>query len=183
MACKFKAAKKLNFFKMLECRMKGLNWSFIENWASTLVAVGGILATVLGSQVMPEKTVILSAQEFQFLNLLFPILIVVSAVSAGYFECAGKELRKNSAIILDDTDKTPLLILPFVAGSAVVAWAVIGELLTTSVLFQELYLADTISRFIAISAQIFLILLCILGLFYSIEKIVQISLSAKTLRN
>lgn len=177
---KYKIVKNINFSEMLHYRMSGLKWDFTQNWASTLVAVGGILAIVVGSKVMPENPVILSTQGFQVLNILFPILIVVAPFLLTTLNALGKEPEDKGTLILDSENKTPLLILPFVMGSAIVTWAVIGELMTLAVLFQELYLADYVSNGIAQSAQIFLLLLCLLGLYYTAEKIVQISLSAKS---
>ncbi|MFN8387567.1 MAG: hypothetical protein U0V48_07360, partial [Anaerolineales bacterium] len=43
-------------------RMAGLKWDFKENWASTFVAVGGFLSTLVGSDIMPKNSVLISKE-------------------------------------------------------------------------------------------------------------------------
>ncbi|MBN2388940.1 MAG: hypothetical protein JXB85_18135 [Anaerolineales bacterium] len=177
---KFKREKKLGVRQTLACRMKGLKWKFEENWASTFVAVGGLLNVVASSKIIPEKPVILGEHGFQALNTLFPILIVLAPFLLSALNAIAKEPKKNGKLILEEDGKTPLLVLPFVIGSAVVTWAVVGELLTLIVLFQELFNGDYISGAVTQVSQVMFLLIGLLGLFYAWEKIIQTSLSAKT---
>lgn len=179
---KFKTQKKFGVLQSLQCRIKGLKWDFKENWASTFVAVGGILATIVGSDIMPASPVIISKQGFQTLNILFPILIALAPFLLATINVLGKEpTKKDGTLIVDEAGKTPLLITPFVIGSAVVTWAVVGELLTLAILFQELLIAGYISAIVAQVSQVFLAAIGLLSINYAVKKTVQISLCAKTL--
>jgi hypothetical protein len=150
--------------------------------------LSGILGTLVGAEILPENPTILSKQGFQTLSLLFPVLIVSApfllVASNTLFEKPEMEVitpntGKDKKDKEDKAEATPVLISPFVLGSAVVGWAITGELITLMVLFQELKIAGYVSCIVSLSSQILLGLLLVLGLCYVWKKIVLISLTAK----
>ena len=180
--------KDMKISEIFHARMDGLNWDFKGNWASTFVALSGILGTLVGAEILPENPTILSKQGFQTLSLLFPVLIVSApfllVASNTLFEKPEMEVitpntGKDKKDKEDKAEATPVLISPFVLGSAVVGWAITGELITLMVLFQELKIAGYVSCIVSLSSQILLGLLLVLGLCYVWKKIVLISLTAK----
>jgi hypothetical protein len=188
---------------ILNLRMTGLKWDFKENWASTFVAVGGVLGTLISSDIMPENPVLISKQGFQMLNILFLILIVVAPFLLSilnsllnllfgdpkknlHSEDSKKNLhsedyKKGDVVIVDSEGKPPLLILPFVVGSALVSWAVLGELLTQIVLFQELSTTGLLTQMVTGIAQWVMQLFALLGMIYVLQIIAQTASTAKTL--
>jgi hypothetical protein len=164
---------------ILHYRVSGLVWDITKNWASTFVAVGGILGTILGSKLMPESPLIISLQNFQLLNMIFLFLIALGPFLIEALNALGIEPRDgNGKIIVDINGNVPLLLVPYILGSSIVVWAILGELITLAILIQELFHSGVISGGFASVAQISLVGLGCLGYFYSIEKVIQNTLTA-----
>lgn len=159
-----------NFKEVFKTRLvKELGWKFTENWLSSFVLVGGLFASFTASSMMPESTEIIGVEGFTALSFLFPLLIIISPFVVRGLESLGSGWAHEE-------DKTRRIhVLPFLAGSSIVIWAVTGQLAALGILFEELKIAGTFTDNVAQNGQIFLLILWLLGVFYAWENMVGYS--------
>jgi hypothetical protein len=176
--------------KIFKGRLGELKVDMDKNWASTLTVVGGVLTTLVGAGFFPDEPEILTKAAFQSLSTLFPILVIV----AGFVVTAASALFKveqpweeettmhwteDQQGKVTTTKKTEtgvtrtVPVLPFMIGSSIVFWAVMGQLATTIILFEELQIAGHFARSTMTLAQVFFSVLLALGFIYVLYSVTK----------
>lgn len=157
-----------------------LHWDFSKNWASSFGLLGAFFVGLAGMKVIPEAPTLFSAGSLTVIVVVFPALIALAPMVVSSLNSFGKEpLKKdgNTPILFEGAP--PVLILPFVIGSALVVWAVTGEMIALIALFAELQVTEIITSNVEIASQILVVFFWIAGFYYSLERVVQSSLTAK----
>jgi hypothetical protein len=136
-----------------------VNWSFSKSWASTLTAGGALLGTILSTTaVIPKSTKLLSSAAFAGLNLLFGFIILVAPLLFSAF-------ARASATKADDGEPSYTgHVWTFLLACLLTLWAVIGEIVTISILLEEL----TAGALSGSLSWLFLVLLGILAILLAI---------------
>jgi hypothetical protein len=123
------------------------DWKVTESWASTLTALGGILGTILTAQVLPSETVTQkdTSGSFGVFKLMFAVLVVVATalyntlrIQKKVVKPAEEPLRPGETPKVEPPAKTETptvfeyqgFVVFFLVTSALVLWAVLGQLLT-----------------------------------------------------
>jgi flagellar basal body-associated protein FliL len=134
-------------------RMGASDWKFTESWASTLTASGGILGTVLAGQVLPAVTreEIAAKTSFVVFHLMFAAIVVVAAALYNTFRFQNRVVQPPGGT--PKAGETPRIeppqqaaptvyqyqgyVICFLIASALVLWAVLGQLFTVWRLLGE----------------------------------------------
>jgi hypothetical protein len=139
--------------KILTKPLGPVNYDFNESWASTLTEVGAILGTILAtSDVLPKEG--FDKATFAGLNLLFGALLLIAPF-------LFKTLSKRKIVQVDDGTGTGATrdaiqyqgyVVSFLVATAIILWAVVGELFTMGLLLGELLTgkAHTVPNFIGV---------------------------------
>jgi hypothetical protein len=129
-------------------------WKFTESWASTLTASAGVLGLVLATEVLPEQTQI-PKSTYVLLNLMFAVLVVTATLFYNAIRVPKKiPVTSNILAIRESQDASPKVfhveyetgtttenrgfVIVFLAASALVLWAVLGQLVTTWYVLGEI---------------------------------------------
>jgi hypothetical protein len=113
------------------------SWKVTESWASTLTASGAVLGLILAAQVLPEQPQTFSRNTYVMLNLMFGVVIVAATL----FYNAIRLPRRVATVEKGQTTTTTEnqgLVLIFLIASAMVLWALFGQLVTTWYLLGEI---------------------------------------------
>jgi hypothetical protein len=122
-------------------RMGAGKWEFSSSWASTLTAAGGILTTILSAQVLSSSQLYpISKEGLTTLSLLFTIIIVIAALvynaNRDPVDIAVPDPNAPSRVKYDTQYQG--YVWAFLVASAMVVWAVIGQLATVLLLLYGL---------------------------------------------
>jgi hypothetical protein len=110
---------------------------FKTSFASTVTAVGALLATVVSANVLPEATTTtLSKEEFVALNLIFLVAIAVAGLLYSAIQIPTwkdvpnpeKDQAGNTLPPVSQARKMEGLVIGLLLASLVTVWAVFGEL-------------------------------------------------------
>ena len=112
-------------------------WDFSKSWASNVTVVGAILGTVLSAKILPAATVVVSANGYTALSLLFGALVVLApllfvASRSGKPDAKGPVYTGHG--------------WAFLLASLVTLWGVIGQLVTVGLVLYEAQHATTLAR-------------------------------------
>ncbi|WCB93838.1 hypothetical protein DSM104299_02558 [Baekduia alba] len=109
---------------------------FSTSYATKLTAVGALFGTFVSAGVLPEDTIGLSKAAFVALNLVFGVAIVVAGLLY-----AGLQRPVWETVAGDASKQQRRMqgqVWSFLVSCYVTVWAVLGELLTLWLLFDEL---------------------------------------------
>ena len=117
----------------LRDRLGPANWDFSASFGSTLTVFGSLLGTILSASVLPDTS---SAPPgtYAALNLLFGVIVVV----APFIYTAT---QKPEQVHQDSTITEPQYqgyVRWFLIATVMTLWAVIGELATIGLVFNEI---------------------------------------------
>jgi hypothetical protein len=136
-------------------KMGAAYWDPKGSWASTLTATGAILGSVLSAPaVLPANTLLLSRAHYFGLSLFFGALTVVAPFGYNTVRCAektdgGKRLEYHG------------YVWSFLTATALLLWAVLGQLATLSLLLNEPQSHDAMPGFVRWAFQLVLLLAAI----------------------
>jgi hypothetical protein len=111
--------------KSLTATLPDKDWDFSHGFASTLVAGGGLLTTIVAAGVLPEETQAFSKAEYTALGLVFAATIAVAGIIYAACETERQGKRHGS-------------LWAFLAAAAMTVWATFGQLLVLGLLVGEL---------------------------------------------
>jgi succinate dehydrogenase hydrophobic anchor subunit len=139
----------------LDRHMGPATWNFSQSWASNITAVGALLGTILTAGFLPDETALPKAT-YAYLNFFFGVLVVVAPF---VYTAVSTPVPVHKR-----TPGTQAQFQGFVAGFIVAAGltmaAVLGELCTIFLLFNEIQAVNSVPG----AAEIFVgILLAIAG--------------------
>ena len=117
----------------LKSRVGPANWDFSKSWGSNLTVVGALLGTILSSSALPEQMAT-SKATYAGLNLLFGVLILVAPLVYTATQTPNSVHRTK----LLKEPQYQGYVASLLVASAVTLWAVIGELTTVVLLFEEI---------------------------------------------
>jgi flagellar basal body-associated protein FliL len=181
-------------------RMGAGDWKFSESWASTLTALGGILGAILAAQVLPSETTAekLASGSFVVFNLMFAVVVVVATAvyntlrfqqecveppegtpSTGETPKVEPPPKTEGPLTPEETEKAAEtkkvfeyqgFVVCFLVASALVLWAVLGQLLTAWYLLDEVP-DDALSDPVHTIFEILLALAAALALVYGATSV------------
>jgi hypothetical protein len=134
------------------------SWKFSESWASTLTASGAVLGLVLAAEVLPPETEI-PKKTYVMLNLMFGVIIVAAALiyNAIRWPRKGSAEKGQNITTIKETHRSGLklfvveyeeqktettenqgFVIVFLIASAMILWALLGQLVTAWYLLGEM---------------------------------------------
>jgi hypothetical protein len=149
-------------------RAPGPKWSF-SSWATTLTAVGGVLATILAGVTFPDHPDQIDKDSLVGLSLLFAGLVVVAPF-------VFQSLRNPSAAPTDQEGGLWGYNWALLLACSITCGAVLGEMACLALLSQELISAD----FWQGVALVAVLLLALLALYYFFVTAYQLATSTWT---
>lgn len=114
-------------------RLGPVDWDFSKSWASNVTVIGALLGTILSAGVLPEVTTTPKAT-YAGLNLLFAVVIVV----APFLYRATQSVVAVHQTTAETEPQYQGYVWSFLVSSALTLWAVVGELATIGLLFDEI---------------------------------------------
>ncbi len=151
--------KNLNPKVTLLDRMGSSNWDFSKSWASNLTVAGAVLSTTLSVAALPELTHHLNKAGYAVLNVLFLLLV---ALAPFVFNLIRKPIISQTAPD-GPTLEFQGFVVAFLIACSVTICAVVGQMTTLIILFDELAFA-TFAPFVVVRFfQVFIAML-MLGL-------------------
>jgi hypothetical protein len=150
-------------------RAPGPKWSF-SSWATTLTAVGGVLATILAGVTFPDHPDQIDKDSLVGLSLLFAGLVVVAPF-------VFQSLRSPSATPTDQEGGLWGYNWALLLACSITCGAVLGEMACLALLSQELISAD----FWQGVALVAVLLLALLALYYFFVTAYRLATSNWTL--
>jgi hypothetical protein len=119
----------------LRRRMGPANWNYSTSWASTFTLVGALLGTILAqSGVVPEPTHYLPRAAYAGLNVVFAMVTVL----APFLYTALSRVEHPHSRTGLRRPQYQGFVWSFLLATALTLWAVLGELITVSVLLSEI---------------------------------------------
>jgi hypothetical protein len=115
-------------------RMGPTGYDFSTSWASTITVVGALLGTLLSSGFLPKATRLLPTETYAALSILFGFLVVLAPF---IYRTASRPMDVTTTLGTSETQYQGY-VLGFLLATLVTVWAVLGELLTMLLLFDEL---------------------------------------------
>lgn len=115
-------------------------WKFSESWASSLTAIGAVLGSVISANLLVSDPELLRKSEYIALNVLFLTLIVGATALYNGTRMLKLPAKKEKA--------EPYYhgwVWSYLASSAIIFGAVLGELLVTVMFLAEIDRQNTVS--------------------------------------
>jgi len=136
-------------------RMGAPKWDLKESWASTLTAVGAILATALSTPaLLPKESAGISKSEFSSLSLLFATLTIIGAFT---YNATRRAKVTHSEVGVNQVQYQGY-VWSFTVATIMTLWAVSGQLMTLFLLLWNLSLQGSMSSFVAVVFQLLLVM-------------------------
>lgn len=120
----------------LDDRLGPANWDFSLSFASNLTVLGAILGTILTAGVLPDTSG--RAGTYAALNLMFGVIVILGP----FVYIATQKAEKIRSDPAQDPGATAPeyqgYVLGFFLGTVLTLWAVLGELATIGLVFNEI---------------------------------------------
>jgi len=117
------------------------NWDFSKSWASNITVIGALLGTIISAGVLPAQTSLPKAT-YAGLNLFFGALILVAPF---VYTATQKEVRPDNQAAPQEP-RYEGRVCWFVVASGLTLGAVLGELATIFLLFNEIQTGGSMPR-------------------------------------
>lgn len=127
------------------------SFKFSESWAASLTTVAAALGVVITAGLLPENTRYISKNTLVGINLIFGLLMVIAPI----FYNATRERRQVNPPLYEGW------MLAYWVAYGLVLWAILGEVLASLVLIEEMFQQD-ILPFIVL--RVFGLLVLVIGL-------------------
>lgn len=151
-------------------------WDYSKSWASNLTAAGAILGSALTVMVLPESTYILSKSIYLALSYLF---LGLATLAPFIYNSIRKPLVSQTPDASGSTLTYHGYVILFLVSSMLTVWAVLGQLATVFIIFDEIYRSSSLSFSAVRSMQAVIIFGCFAICYYCVISIEWTVLSQK----
>lgn len=162
--CIVSAAKLRREKVPLDTPMGSPTWDFTKSWASNLTVAGAFLSIAIAIAVLPDQTRYMSKGGYSILNVLLTLL---AGLGPFLYNVSRTRIQRESA---QDAEYQGTVVA-FLIASGVTVWAVVGQLVTDVLVFNELLLADLAPLLLIRSFEVLLLVLIVIIAAFSARSV------------
>jgi len=148
------------------------NWSFEKSWGANLTLGGALLITLLGLTIFPDRPLLMTKASYSLLQVLFGAIVSLAPL---VYNLIRREVQVNIGGV--PRVEVQGYVITFLIAGGLVLWAAMGQVVTLSVVAEELIFGGALEQPVGRTLQGLATLLFLLLLVYGFRSLY---LTAKT---
>jgi len=153
--------------------MGGVNWSFERSWGANVTLGGALLITLLGLTMFPDRPQLMTKASYSLLQVLFGAIVSLAPL---VYNLIHREVQVNVGGV--PRVEVQGYVITFLIAGGLVLWAAMGQVVTLSVVAEELIFGGALEQSVGRTLQGLATLLFLLLLVYGFRSLY---LTAKTM--
>jgi len=152
--------------------MGSVNWSFERSWGANVTLGGALLVTLLGLTIFPDRPQLMTKASYSLLQLLFGAIVSLAPLVYNL-------IRREVQVSVGGVPRVEVqgYVITFLIAGGLVLWAAMGQVVTLSVVAEELIFGGALEQLVGRTLQGLAGLLLLLLLVYGFRSLY---LTAKT---